>query len=77
MCNTNHKEIFVFRKRDSVVHISTAGSGTLATAENKESESEPEEALKSNDEVFKCENKYCRDFEKVFKYKSLKDKHEK
>lgn len=27
-------------------------------------------------EVNKCENEYCRDFGKVFRFKSLKDKHE-
>ena len=74
--NTKHEKISLFRKRDSV-DVSIVGSRTLATAENNGNESEDEEAIKSNEEEYKCDNKYCRDFEKKFKYKSLKDKHDK
>ena len=33
-------------------------------------------AKKKRNENFKCENQFCRDFGKVFKYASMKAKHD-
>ena len=45
-------------------------------AKRKKNSSEEDHFKEPAAAVYSCENKWCRDFQKVFKYASLKERHE-